>query len=119
MKKFSFALLYYNKFYAIDLAPLGYISPVTLLSTPIDINTYRTKFKVLASTISFQEGLQGRILFTPCFTDEINSRGNVYCFELPPELIEKCTIEEVPLNNFPLWIGSPYKSYRFEDLLKG
>jgi hypothetical protein len=110
-----------EKFYSMDLSSLGYIIsfPLILLSIPVDLNNYRSKFKVLASTISFQIGLPGRVLFSPCFIDEINPRGNVYCFELSYESINQCPIEEVPLKDFPLWIGSKYMSFEFETLLKG
>jgi len=108
-----------EKIYSMDLTSLGYLSSIILLAIPVDLNNYKSKFKVLASTISFQIGLPGRVLFSPCFIDEVTPLGNIYCFELSYESVNQCLIEEVDSKDFPLWVGSPYMSHEFERLLKG
>ena len=99
-------LMGYNKFYSIDLTPIGFY--VTHLIT----HDYRIKFKVLATNAD--NVYTSLYAGTNCYTDD----ANIY-LELFPYSVEQCPVKEVPLKDFSLWIGSKYMSYEFETLLKG
>jgi hypothetical protein len=101
-----------EKFYAIDLTAVGY--KIIVLVRPLDINNYRIKFRLVAGT--FKE-LHTRPAII--YIDEVNPSGILYAFELFTSSVEQCPIEEVSPKDFPLWIGSEYLFYEFENLLKG